>query len=39
MVPVKNFNPLLQGRCGAIRVRKLAQMPPSYGGFSAKIAA
>jgi len=39
MVVVKNFNPLLQGRSGVIRVRKLAQMPPSHGGFSAKIAA
>jgi hypothetical protein len=39
MVPVKNFNPLLQRRCGVICVHHLAQMPPLHGGFSAKIAA
>jgi len=39
MVPVKNFNPLLQDRHGVIYVRNLAQLPPSHGGFSAKFAA
>jgi len=39
MVPVENFNPLLQRRRGVIRVGNLAQMSPSHGGFSAKIAA
>jgi len=39
MVPVKNFNSLLQSRRGVIYVHDLAQMPPSHGDFSAKIAA
>jgi hypothetical protein len=39
MMPVENFNPLLQGRRGVIYVHDLAQMPPSHGDFSTKIAA
>jgi hypothetical protein len=39
MVPVENFNPLLQGRRSVICVHHLAQMTPPHGGFSAKIAA